>query len=247
MSLSASHLYFTYGDRPILEDVSLTVRDGEIVAVLGANASGKTTLLKNLSGLLTPTAGFVHWQERPLSDLTPRARAQVIGYIPQEEEIFLPFTVEDVVLIGRAPHLGFLGLESAADRALVDRILETMRLTSLRRRPLQELSGGEKQRVHIARVMAQEASYWILDEPTSHLDLRFQHELMTLCRDANASHSVSVILSLHDPHLAARYAHRVIFLKNGRILADGPTNEVLTTERIREVFDLSPEISGPFF
>lgn len=245
--LSLSHVSFAYDGREVLKDISLDVSTGEIVAILGPNASGKTTLLKNMAGLVTPTSGDVTWEKQSLSFLSPRERARRIGYIPQEEEVFLSFTVEQVVSMGRSPHLGFLGLESSKDRDIVARALETMRLEPLKNRPVQELSGGERQRVALSRVLAQETKFWILDEPTSHLDLHFQHELMALCRKANETLQTTILFSLHDPHLAARYASRVVFLKEGQIVADGPTAKLLSPDLIRQVFDLAPEIPGPFF
>jgi iron complex transport system ATP-binding protein len=240
--LSAEDVFYRYQDGDILRGISLNLRSGEILAVLGPNASGKTTLLKNLAGILRPRSGRVRIEGRDLASLPMKERARVIAFVPQNEEPFLDFPVEQVVLMGRAPYVGFWGFESGEDRTRAREAMERTDTWALRDRSLGELSGGERQRVILARALAQEAKVLLLDEPTSHLDVRYQKELLDLCSALNAQKGLSLIMTLHDLNLAALYAHRLILIQDGRVARAGTPDETLTPESIAQVFGLSMRV-----
>ncbi|HSA59299.1 MAG TPA: ABC transporter ATP-binding protein [bacterium] len=240
--LSAEDLHYRYRDDDVLRGVSVRLGPGEILGVLGPNASGKTTLLKNLAGLLKPRSGRVRIGGRDLASLPMKERAKAIAFVPQNEEPFLDFPAEQVVLMGRAPYVGLWGFESQADRTRAREAMERTDTWRLRERGLGELSGGEKQRVILARALAQEASVLLLDEPTSHLDVRYQKELLDLCAALNAENGLSIVMTLHDLNLAALYAHRLILMKDGLVARSGSPAETLTPESIGHVFGLSMRV-----
>lgn len=230
------NLHFGYGAADVLKGISFAVRSGEIVGVLGPNASGKTTLIKNLAGLLMPRSGHVRLDGRDLAGIPRKDRARLISFVPQDEEIFLPFTVEQVSLMGRAPYLGFWGFESEGDLAKTREAMEATRVWDLRHRRLTDLSGGEHQRVILARALAQEAPLLLMDEPTTHLDIRHQMDLMELCRRLVGEKRLTLVVSLHDLNLASLYCDRIFLLKDGRLFAAGSPQEVITERNLFEVY-----------
>ncbi|MGH6947859.1 MAG: heme ABC transporter ATP-binding protein [Kiloniellales bacterium] len=243
--LSARDLDFGYGGRPVLVSVSLTVAPGEVVAVLGPNGVGKSTLLALLSGAYRPQRGAVELDSLPLVDWGPEALARRRAVLAQRSELPFPFTVIEVVTLGRAPHAG--RSRRSRDLALVGLALGETRLSGLAGRDYTALSGGERQRVQLARALAQigygdgEGSlagrYLLLDEPTSGLDLSHQHACLATAVKA-ARDGAGVLAILHDPNLAARYADRIALMNGGRIVAEGAPEAVLTEERLSRVFDL---------
>jgi len=241
-ALVAQDLHFRYDGGDVLKDVSLELKEGEILAVLGPNASGKTTLLKNLAGLLTPSSGRVTFGDREAAAIPHQERARKIAYVPQSEETFLDFSAEQIVLMGRAPYLGAWGFETPEDRAKAREAMERTFTWDLRERALDELSGGERQRVILARALAQEARILLLDEPTSHLDVRYQKEILDICAALNAEQGLSIVMTLHDLNLAALYAHRLVLLRDGRIFRSGKPGEVLTAEAIQDVFGVAMDV-----
>jgi iron complex transport system ATP-binding protein len=241
--LSVQNLRFRYVRDDVLHDVTFDVRLGEILALLGPNASGKTTLLKNMAGLLQPNSGCVTIDGIDLKSLPHRERARAIAFVPQTEDTFLDFSAEQTVLMGRAPYVGTWGFESAEDRAQARAAMERTDTWNLRERGLSELSGGERQRVILARALAQEAKLLLLDEPTSHLDVRYQKEILDLCAALNAENGLTVIMTLHDLNLAALYAHRLLLLKEGQIVRLGNPEDTLTAETISEVFGVPMKVA----
>ncbi|MBL8921153.1 MAG: ABC transporter ATP-binding protein [Myxococcaceae bacterium] len=231
-----------YSERLVLRDVSLEVKAGEAWAVLGPNGAGKTTLAKVAAGLLEPRRG-----EARVGGLAfgapPRALATKVAWVPQQTPLALEFTALEVALMGRAPHLGVLGLTSAADEALAREALAAFDVSSLAERSIASLSGGERRRVFLARALAQAAPLLVLDEPTAFLDVRHQVETLHLVR-ARVSSSVGVLAVLHDVSLASRFATHVALLSDGQLVASGPTEEVLTTARLSEVYGISMERRG---
>lgn len=226
----------------LLEGVSVQVRPGEVVAVLGPNGAGKSTLLKVLSGDLSPTRGAVRMGGRSLGSWDPKESARVRAVLPQQSSLRFPFRVIEVALMGRSPHLR--GSETRADYAIARFALREAGVDRLEHRLYPTLSGGEAQRVHLARVLAQiwesvdgAPRYLLLDEPTSSLDLAHQHHTLTAARGF-AGRSVGVLVVLHDLNLAARYADRVLLLKEGRTVAEGTPGEVLQEETIEAVYDI---------
>lgn len=241
--LSVENLKFRYDSEDVLNDLTFDVHGGEILCILGPNASGKTTLLKNMAGLLAPTFGRVQIDGADLSTWSHKERAQALAFVPQTEDAFLDFSVEQTVLMGRAPYVGFWGFEKAEDRDKAREAMERTDTWRLRERSLAELSGGEKQRAILARALAQEAKLLLLDEPTSHLDVRYQKEILDLCASFNAERGLAVVMTLHDLNLAALYANRLLLLKDGKIARLGSPSETLTEDAVKTVFGVSMKVS----
>jgi iron complex transport system ATP-binding protein len=218
---------FRYGDREILHRLSLDVPRGEILSVLGPNGCGKTTLLRCIAGALAPSSGSIEIAGDNVHALAPPARARRIGFLFQDHSPSFPFTVRDVVLMGRAPHLTFFGFPGVHDRALADAALERVGLLELHERPYTRLSGGERQLVLLARILAQEPDVILLDEPTSHLDVRNQVRTLRMVR-ALAGDGMTMIMTTHDPNHALWFGGRAALMKDGHFLAVGPAADVMT-------------------
>ena len=233
---------FAYGGRPALTEIDLQVRPGEFFGVLGPNGSGKSTLLKMAAGLLRPDAGRVLLEERDLPALRRRDLAQRVAFLAQEARVEFPYRVSEVVLLGRTPHLGFLGFASERDLAAAREALSLTACLDLADRRIHELSGGERQRVFLAMALAQEPRLLLLDEPTAHLDLHHQVALHDLLRQRNREGPLTVVTVLHDLNLAAQYCDRVLLLSGGRMFACGTIEEVLTYRNVREVFGVEPYV-----
>jgi iron complex transport system ATP-binding protein len=225
-----------------VRDVSLTVARGSITGLLGPNGCGKTTLLKLLAGMLQPRGGQVTLDGRPVSALTRREIARRLAVVPQETRTPFDFTVIEMVLMGRYPHLGAFELEGARDLAIAREALAATGTTAFESRAFSTLSGGEKQRVVIAGALAQSAEVLLLDEPTAALDLRYQFEIITLLRRLNAERGTTVIVSTHDLNLAAALCDRMVLLRGGRIMAQGATGEVLTPEHVRALYEIDADV-----
>ncbi len=228
---------FSYGGCPVLEGVSLAARAGEILGVAGPNGAGKSTLLRLAAGLLAPGRGRVL-----LAGLEPhrsprRAVARLCALVPQEGRAPWPFTVREMVMMGRAPRQGLLAIADRFDRGAVEGALEACDLVHLAGRRVDALSGGERRRVYFARALAQEPRVLLLDEATAFLDLGHQVSVMRLARVA-ARAGLCVVAVLHDLNLAASACDRLAVLSRGRLVADGPPAEVLTEERVQEVWGL---------
>lgn len=227
--------------KKLLADVSLEMRTGEILAVLGQNGAGKSTLRKVLCGDLIPAAGEVSMNSKPLENWSLAERARVRAVLPQDSTLNFPFTVTEVVLMGRAPHIR--GAEGARDYEISRLALEATEAAHLAERLYPTLSGGERQRVQLARVLAQiwertdEPRYLLLDEPTANLDIAHQHGTLKIARNL-AKENVAVLVILHDLNLAAQYADRVLILKNGRVAAHGTPQEIFNEATIEKTFDL---------
>ncbi len=228
--------------RAILRDASFRLEHGERVALIGPNGAGKSTLLRVLAGNLRATAGRVEMDGVPLSALGRAAIAKRLAVVPQQTALPFSMRVEDVVALGRIPHEGSIRGATAADRAAVAAAIDRVGLGHLMGRDARELSLGERQLVLLALAVAQDAPVLLLDEPTVHLDLRHQVEAMELLRDLNERDGTSLIAVLHDLGLAAHFFPRLVILEHGRIIADGPPAEVLTDQRIRDVFGVEPAL-----
>jgi iron complex transport system ATP-binding protein len=232
-----------YGGTVVLRDVSWAVQPNEAWAVLGPNGAGKSTLVKVLAGLLRPTSGRAFVGGLDVTTSAPRALARQVAWVPQQIPEGLDFTALEVALMGRSPHLGPLGLTSAADEAKARAALARFDVGGLSERPLSQLSGGERRRVFLARGLVQDAPLLVLDEPTAFLDVRHQVETLTLAR-ALVSSSHAVVAVLHDVTLAAHFATHVALLAGGRLVAAGPAPEVLTAARLSEVYGTPMEAVG---
>jgi ABC-type cobalamin/Fe3+-siderophores transport system ATPase subunit len=245
--LNASDISFAYPRRRaeshrVLEDVSLEVTRGAIVGLLGPNGSGKTTLLRILAGVLPPQSGTVAIDGRLIADMTRRELARRVAVVPQETYSTFDFSVIDMVLMGRYPHLGAFELEGADDQAIARDALAATGTSALEARPFATLSGGEKQRVVIASALAQASDMLLLDEPTAALDLGYQFEIAALLRRLNSDRGTTMIVSTHDLNLAAALCERVVLLKQGRVIAQGVTEETLTAENIRQLYEVEADV-----
>jgi iron complex transport system ATP-binding protein len=236
-----------YPDAPrdSLVDASLELRAGEFHAVLGPNGSGKTTLVRAALGLVRPVAGAVEIGGRPAHTWSRRELARVVGVLPQREDNLFPQRVRETVLLGRYPHLSLLGGVGATDRAAVAQALAACDASDLADRWLWTLSGGEYQRVRLARALAQEPRLLVLDEPTASLDLRHEMELFELVRTLVDAHRLGALMITHHVNLAARYADQVLILADGSAVASGAPVDVLTRDTIERVFQW-PVTIAPF-
>ncbi|MGN7867333.1 putative siderophore transport system ATP-binding protein YusV [Paracoccus haematequi] len=241
-SLSVRHLAAGYGDRLILRDLDLDVVPGRITAIVGANACGKSTLLRTMSRLLSPRAGQVLLDGKAIHRMAPRRVAQVMGLLPQSPIAPEGITVADLVGRGRHPHHGILSRWSPRDDQAVAAALEATKTLDLAERAVDELSGGQRQRVWIAMALAQETDLLLLDEPTTFLDISHQVEVLDLLTDLNHRRGTTVVMVLHDLNLAARYADRLVAMADGRLYAQGTPPEVLTRDTVRAVFGLDSRI-----
>jgi ABC-type cobalamin/Fe3+-siderophores transport system ATPase subunit len=241
--LAARGLAWDAGGRRILGPVDLEVRRGECLIAVGPNGAGKTTLLRLLTGLLRPDAGEISWRGDPFRSLSRRELARRIAYVPQIRPARVPLTVEDVVLLGRYPHLSaFQVAPRPADFAAVEEALRLVGIEDLRERPVDELSGGERQAVFIAAALAQESELLVLDEPTIHLDARHQSDLAVLLLRLKAESGRTVVLATHDLNLASLLGDRLLAVSAGRVLEVGPPGRVLRPELLERLFRARFEI-----
>ena len=226
----------------MLQDVSTRIPDGGLVGILGPNGSGKTTLLKILGGLIRPSSGRALVDGRDLASLRRRDVARRIAMVPQETRLAFDYTVMEVVLMGRYPHLAPFELEGQDDVAIAREALASTGTLHLADRVFDTLSGGEKQRVVIAGALAQEAAAMLLDEPTASLDPGYQLEVAALLRKLNAERGVTMVVATHDLGLAAGLCRELVLLRGGRVLAAGATAKVLTRESVRALYDIDADV-----
>jgi iron complex transport system ATP-binding protein len=240
MILEVSGIACAYDGADVLSDVTVRLQPGDFTAVAGPNGSGKSTLIRAMSRVLRPRLGSALLEGEDLYALPARRSAQAIAVLPQESSLEFEFSCEEVVMMGRAPHLGRFETESERDLAVVRDAMERTSCWELRKRPVVELSGGERQRVLLARAFAQEPKILLLDEPTAHLDLSFQVQILRLVHALRDEKKTAVLASLHDLNLAAAYADRIVLLSKGKIAAAGAPKEVLVESVLRPVF--GPEV-----
>ncbi|MFC3996149.1 ABC transporter ATP-binding protein [Nocardiopsis sediminis] len=241
-SLLAEELTLGYGDRDVIHSLDLAVPPGRITAIVGANACGKSTLLRAMSRLLAPRGGRVLLDGREVHRLPPKKVARTLGLLPQAPIAPEGITVSDLVGRGRHPHQRMLTRWSAGDDQAVADALEATGTAELADRPVDELSGGQRQRVWIAMALAQQTDLLLLDEPTTFLDVSHQVEVLDLLTDLNGSRGTTIVLVLHDLNLAARYADHLIALASGRLHAAGPPEQVITAETVRAVFGIRSRV-----
>jgi len=239
-ALSLTGIEVALGERTVLRGVDLELGTGELVGLVGRNGAGKTTLLRVATRVLAPRAGEVLLRGRPLAEHSRRELAREIAVVAQDTTLPFAFTVAELVLMGRAPHLGWLGFERAHDHALAEAALERLGLLHLAERSVLEISGGERQLVLIARALAQEAPVLLLDEPTAHLDLHHRLQVLGLLREL-AREGRTVLVISHDLTLVARFCDRLALLSEGQLEVGSPA-ELLQPERLRAGFGLDAEI-----
>ncbi|RPK62686.1 putative siderophore transport system ATP-binding protein YusV [Streptomyces sp. ADI96-15] len=241
-ALTAEELTLGYADRTVIDSLDLAVEPGRITVIVGANACGKSTLLRSMSRLLAPRAGRVLLDGRQVHRFPAKELARTMGLLPQSPLAPEGITVSDLVGRGRHPHQGVFSRWSREDDAAVASALEATRTEELAERAVDELSGGQRQRVWIAMALAQQTDLLLLDEPTTFLDVSHQVEVLDLLTDLNATRGTTIVMVLHDLNLAARYADHLIALADGRLHAQGAPSEVLTEETVRAVFGLESRI-----
>ena len=239
--LATDHLAFGYGDRRVGEDVSLGVAPGEIACLLGPNGSGKTTLFKTLLGLLPPLAGSIHIDGVDATGWTAQTRARSVAYVPQAAAASFAYTVREIVLMGRAPHLSVFAVPSKLDHEKVDGALARVGIAALADRVATELSGGERQLVLIARALVQECRTMIMDEPTASLDLGNRVRVLSQLRRL-ASEGVSAIIATHEPDHALAIADHAFLLSQGKLVASGKPAEVITTESLSRLYGVTVDV-----
>ncbi len=234
--LSIRNVTAAYGRKVVLDGVSVEVGDGDLLGLIGPNGSGKTTLLRVLSGVLPPREGRVLLRGTDLREVGRHRLARTMAFLPQNLTLDFSFTVREVTLMGRSPHLPRMGRETRRDLEIAEQAMERTGVAHLADRIITELSGGERQRVFIAMCLAQEPELLVLDEPTNHLDVSHQLSALDLIRKLNRRNGVTVISVFHDLNLAAEYCERLVVLDRGRVEALGPPEEVLTADMILRVY-----------
>jgi len=238
-ALTVEDLTFAYaGGAKVLDGVCLSARTGQLVCMLGPNGSGKTTALRCMLGLLTPNAGRVELDGRAVGAYTTRQLARVMAYVPQFPTSAFAFNCRQIVMMGRFARMGALGVAGEADRQVVRQAMLMTETTGFADRTLEELSGGEAQRVMIARALAQQPEVLLLDEPTSHLDVRHQMSIYRMMVRLAHDWPMAVVCVSHDVNLAARFADRLVLLRDGRVVAAGPPAEVIRADVLRETYSI---------
>ncbi len=238
MDIQAEQLRITLGDSEILKGVDFAAQGKQLVGIIGPNGSGKSTLLKCLYRVLKPNAGLVQLDGKKLEQWSPRESAKRIAVVAQHNYYNFEFSVQDVVLMGRAPHKRALDRDTVEDYEIVHRSLETVGMAGFEDRSFATLSGGEQQRVILARALTQDTPCLILDEPTNHLDIKYQLELMELVKRLDRT----VISAIHDLNIAAMYCDQLIALQNGRVVGSGTPQQLLTPSFIHEVYGVRAEV-----
>lgn len=242
-ALRFERVAFAYGRVPVLAGIELAVAAGSITGILGPNGTGKTTLVRLASAALRPSSGRVVLFGDDLAGLPSRERARRVAVVPQETHPVFEFTVDEIVRMGRAPHLGLLGIEGAHDRKITREAMEQCEIVPLAGRSFRALSGGERQRVLLARALAQEARLLLLDEPTAFLDLRHRLAVYALLARFRDHRGLTIVVVSHDINLAARHCDRLVLIRDGEVVADGTPAEVLLPEPIRAVYGVDVKVT----
>lgn len=246
MQIHIADVTCSYGAAPVLQNVSFHIEDQAMLGIVGPNGSGKSTLLRTISRVLPPDKGKVLLDSVDVQYLPARQAAQKLAVVAQDQQFDYPFTVNDIVMMGRLPHLKRFQKESVKDYEAVERALSAADLLQLSRRPVTSLSGGEKQRVLIARALAQEPAVLLLDEPTSYLDLNYQLEIMELLQRLHQEQALTVIMVLHDINLASQFCHNLLVLKDGLIQAAGPPRQIISAAFIKQIYGCEVQVETQY-
>ena len=231
---------FGYGSAPVLKDVCIELAESEMLGVVGPNGAGKSTLLRCIDRILKPQRGSILLDEREIKEMSRMELARKMGYIPQSSAQVFPATVFDTVLMGRRPHIGWRSSEKDTKKVL--ETLQLLKIKSFAMRDINELSGGQQQKVFIARALTQEPDVLLLDEPTSNLDIKHQLEVMDIIKNIVREKGIAAIMAIHDLNLASRYADRIVMMNGGEIFDAGDAAAVLTPENIKHVYDVEVEV-----
>lgn len=236
-TMEAHQISFSFNGTPILDQVSMRIESGTMVGVIGPNGAGKSTLVRLLSRVLLPLDGEVRLNGLEINRWRPGELARLLAVVPQDPELPPAFTAWEMVLMGRAPYLDWMGNESPRDRQIVHQAMAAARIEHLATRYVGQLSGGERQRVVVARALAQEPRVLLLDEPTSHLDINHQVDTLCLIKRLVTEEGLAALAVFHDLNLAAQYCDHLVLLHNGRVVAQGPPTVVLTPELLQNVYE----------
>jgi len=232
--LKVNKIEFAYNSTPVLENISMELDRSEILGIVGPNGTGKSTLIRCIDRILKPQQGTILLDENDITTMNRMEIARKMGYVPQSTTRVFPASVIDTVLMGRRPHLGWKSSEEDMDKVL--EILELLGIVEFAMRDFNEISGGQQQKVLIARALAQEADVLLLDEPTSNLDIRHQLEVMEIMTNVVRKNGISAVMAIHDLNLASRYTDRILMMNGGKIFAAGDPASVLTVENIKRVY-----------
>lgn len=244
--LKVDNLVVGYDEKTVVQDANLIIPDGKISVIIGANACGKSTLLKAMTRIISPKAGVVTLDGEPIKSMNPKELARICGLLPQDPVVPEGVTVSDLVARGRYPHQKFMQGQTKKDLEAVTEAMEIMDIIELSNRSMNELSGGQRQRAWIATALAQQTDVLFLDEPTTFLDINYQIEILDLMADLNQRKQTTIVMVLHDINLAARYADHLFAMKSGKLIAQGTPIDVVTEQLIMDVFGMkSRVISDP--
>lgn len=238
MDLKADNISVSLSGADIVKDISIYVEDGKFVGIIGPNGCGKSTLLKSIYKVIKPQKGAVHLGDKDVLKSAPRTISKEMGVVGQFNELSFDFTVHEMVMMGRTPHKHLMESDNAEDYKIVRDALERVNLTAYSDRSYLTLSGGEKQRVILARAIAQKPKFLILDEPTNHLDIKYQLQILSVVKSLN----IGTLAALHDLPMASVYCDILYVIKDGKMMASGSPKEVLTRELIRQVYEINCEI-----
>lgn len=240
--IKIENLNWEYEEREILKDINIDIEKGKFYTILGQNGSGKTTFIKNIVGILENKNAKIYIDGKKLKDYSKKEIAKKIALVSQQEDINFNFTVEEVVSMGRNPYIEFLKTETEKDREIIKKAMKIANIEDLKNRYITELSGGEKQRVILARAIAQDTKILILDEPTSNIDIKNQIEILDTIKKLQIEKEITIIAVFHDINIGIRYSDNIIFLKDRTIYKTGNAKDILTAENIKEVYDIEVEV-----
>lgn len=238
MSIKVEDLTYSYGNKNVLDSVEIQLRRKSFTGIIGPNGCGKSTLLKCIYRVLKPQIGTIWLEDKPLNSYSVKESSKYISVMAQHNSYQFDFKVKDIVMMGRAPHKRLLERDTLKDYQIVEKVLESVNMLEFLEREFATLSGGEQQRVLLARALAQDARTLILDEPTNHLDITYQLQLMRILKKQD----ITIFAAMHDLNIAAMYCDYLYIMKAGRVIAQGETNKILTPERIFEVYQVESQI-----
>lgn len=240
--LKAEHIQVGYEDRVVINDLTLEIKKGEILSILGPNGCGKSTLLKTLSRVILPKKGQVYLEEKPLHAIKSKVISTKLALLSQHNYAPADITVKQLIYYGRFPHKKWYETKSKEDEEVIEWAITHTGLKGYEDKRVSSLSGGERQRVWLAMALAQKPDVLLLDEPTTYLDISHQLELMELIEEINQNLEMTVVMVLHDINQASRYSNRLVVMKSGKIVADGSPNEVINEELLKEIYKIECEI-----
>ncbi len=225
-----------------IKNLNFNINSSDFITIMGPNGSGKSTLLKLIANLVEPNSGEILLESKHYKSIKRNEFAKKISFVPQISKIFFPYSVYEIIMMGRAPHLNFYGIEDESDHSKVMETMELLKIDHLRNKGINEVSGGEAQRALIARALVQEPKIMLLDEPNAHLDIKHQVSIFNILRKLNLDFSLTVILISHDLNLANFFSNRIVLMKNGEIKFDSIPKESLTEDNIRSIFGIQSSI-----